>query len=108
MTTTIYIHKLNAEAHLQHRDISAQTLNFYLQAIKQFVKWMVQGGRASESQLKHVKGVNVRTDRRHKLPGVKAFEGHYKRQRDKTACMLKADLAEAGIPYVDAVELYAD
>ena len=182
--------------------ISAQTFNFYLQAMKQFAKWMVQDGRASESPLQHLKGVNVRTDRRHdrrplepdemrrlleatvsgpkrygmegserallyrvaaetglrrkelrslkvssfdfktntvrvtsayaknrrtailplrpgtaaelrtffagKLPGVKAFGGTYKRLTDKTACMLKADLAEAGIPYVDAAERYAD
>ena len=182
--------------------ISAQTFNFYLQAIKQFAKWVVQDGRASESPLKHLKGMNVRTDRRHdrrplepdemrrlleatasgpkrygmegserallyrvaaetglrrkelrslkvssfdfkantvsvtsayaknkrtavlplrpdtavelqaffadKLPGVRAFGGTYKRLTDKTACMLKADLAEAGIPYVDAAERYAD
>jgi len=45
--------------------LSAQTFNFYLQAIKQFAKWMVQDGRAGESQLQHLKGVNVRADRRH-------------------------------------------
>ena len=45
--------------------ISAQTFNFYLQNIKQFCKWMVQDGRASESPLQHLKGLNVRTDRRH-------------------------------------------
>ncbi len=41
--------------------ISAQTFNFYLQAIKQFCKWMVQDQRASESPVSHLKGVNVRT-----------------------------------------------
>src|SRR4030042_5634646 len=46
-------------------NISAQTFNFYLQNIKQFCKWMVQDGRASESPLQHLKGLNVRTDRRH-------------------------------------------
>ncbi len=45
--------------------ISAQTFNFYLQAVKQFCKWMVQDQRASESPLEHLKGLNVRTDRRH-------------------------------------------
>ena len=182
--------------------ISAQTFNFYLQAIKQFARWMVQDGRAGESQLQHLKGLNVRTDRRHdrrplepdemrrllettaagpkrygmdgrerallyrvaaesglrrkelrslkvssfdfeastvtvnsayaknkrtailplrsdtatelqtflagRLPGVKAFGGTYTRLTDKTACMLKADLADTGIPYVDAAERYAD
>jgi integrase len=54
-------------ASLRNRDesISAQTFNFYLQNIKQFCKWMVQDGRASESPLQHLKGLNVRTDRRH-------------------------------------------
>ncbi len=45
--------------------ISAQTFNFYLKAIKQFCKWMVQDRRAGTSPLEHLKGVNVRTDRRH-------------------------------------------
>jgi integrase len=36
-----------------------------------------------------------------KLPNVKAFGGRYKRLTDKTAKMLREDLAEAGIPYVD-------
>jgi integrase len=182
--------------------ISAQTFNFYLQVMKQFSKWMVQDGRASESQLQHLKGLNVRTDRRHdrrplepdemrrllettaaapkrfgmegrertllyrmaaetglrrkelqslkvssfdfqartvsvncsytknkrtavlplrsdtaadlqsfftgKLPGVKAFGGTYKRLTNKTANMLKADLADADIPYVDDAERFAD
>jgi len=45
--------------------ISAQTCNFYLQAIKQLGKWMVRDGRASHSPLEHLQGLNVRTDRRH-------------------------------------------
>ncbi len=47
------------------RGISAQTFNFYLQAVKQFCRWMVRDGRASESPLVHLQGVNVKTDRRH-------------------------------------------
>jgi len=45
--------------------ISAQTFNFYLQAIRQFCKWMVQDQRADSSPVEHLKGLNVRTDRRH-------------------------------------------
>ncbi len=45
--------------------ISAQTFNFYLQAFKQFCRWMVQDQRASDSPVAHLKGLNVRTDRRH-------------------------------------------
>jgi len=45
--------------------IGSQTSNFYLQAIKQFCRWMVQNRRASESPVEHLKGLNIRTDRRH-------------------------------------------
>ena len=45
--------------------ISAQTSNFYLQAVKQFCRWMVQNRRASESPVVHLKGLNVKVDRRH-------------------------------------------
>jgi len=45
--------------------VSAQTSNGYLQAVKQFGKWMVRESRAHESPIEHLKAVNVRTDRRH-------------------------------------------
>ena len=45
--------------------LSAQTSNFYLAATKQFCRWMVQDQRAAESPVQHLKGLNVRTDRRH-------------------------------------------
>jgi len=45
--------------------LSIQTSNFYLQAIKQFCKWMVRDGRANRSPLEHLQGQNVQTDRRH-------------------------------------------
>jgi len=45
--------------------ISAQTFNFYLQASKQFCKWMVLDRRATESPVRHLKGLNVKLDRRH-------------------------------------------
>jgi len=45
--------------------IGAQTFNFYLQAIKQFCRWMVKDRRATENPLLHLQGLNVRTDRRH-------------------------------------------
>ena len=45
--------------------ISARTSNSYLQSIKSFCTWMVREGRAPESPLSHLKGINVKTDRRH-------------------------------------------
>ncbi len=44
---------------------SIQTCNFYLQAVQQFCRWMVRDGRASDSPLAHLRGNNVRVDRRH-------------------------------------------
>ena len=46
-------------------EISAQTYNFYIKAVQQFCKWMVQDGRASESPVKHLEKMNVSVDRRH-------------------------------------------
>lgn len=45
--------------------ISAQTFNFYLQAMKQFCRWMVKERRAAESPIAHLDALNTRTDRRH-------------------------------------------
>jgi len=47
------------------KNISIQTSNFYLQAIKQFARWMVRDRRASSSPLSHLQGQNVALDRRH-------------------------------------------
>jgi len=44
---------------------SAQTFNYYLQAMKQFAKWMVLERRANLSSVKHLRPLNTRTDRRH-------------------------------------------
>ena len=45
--------------------ISAQTFNFYLAAVKRFCRWAVRDGRARESPVAHLQGLNVKTDRRH-------------------------------------------
>lgn len=45
--------------------ISCQTFNHYLTNLKVFCNWMVQNRRASENPLQYLKGLNVRTDRRH-------------------------------------------
>jgi len=47
------------------KGISAGSFNAYLQAIKGFCRWAVQDGRATESALAHLRGLNVRMDRRH-------------------------------------------
>ncbi len=52
-------------ADLRNGGLSAQTSNFYLQAVQQFARWMVQNRRASESPLAHLKRLNVQADRRH-------------------------------------------
>ena len=52
-------------AGLRNDGTSVQTCNFYLQAAKQFCRWMVQDGRAPQSPVAYLKGGNVRLDRRH-------------------------------------------
>lgn len=44
--------------------ISQQTFNFYVQAVKQFGKWMVRYGRAMQSPIKHLSKMTV-TERVH-------------------------------------------
>jgi integrase len=55
----------NFLAGLKYKVVSAQTSNFYLAAMKQFCRWMVCDNRATESPIQHMKGRNVRVDRRH-------------------------------------------
>jgi len=43
-----------------------------------------------------------------KLPTVKAFGGRYNQLTKRTSDMIKADLADAGIPYIDEAGRYAD
>ena len=44
--------------------ISQQTSNFYIQAVKQFCRWMVTNKRATESPVEHLQKMTV-TERRH-------------------------------------------
>ena len=41
----------------------AQTSNFYLQAAKQFCRWMVRDGRATISPIAHLQGLNVKANK---------------------------------------------
>jgi len=50
---------------LQRGGLSAQTCTFYLKAAKQFCRWCVRDGRATDNPLSHLPSINVRTDRRH-------------------------------------------
>jgi integrase len=52
-------------ADLKRDGLSIQTSNFYLQAAKQFCRWMVKDRRTSDNPLAHLSGGNVKLDRRH-------------------------------------------
>ncbi len=56
------------------RGISIQTANFYLNACKQFGRWMVKDRRAHESAIGHLDGQNVKLDRRHDRRALSAEE----------------------------------
>jgi hypothetical protein len=45
--------------------LSIQTRNDYLQAVKQFVRWLVENDRLDRSPFARLKGGNVKLDRRH-------------------------------------------
>jgi integrase len=53
-----------AEFRTQPR-FGTQTSNHYLQAIKQFARWLVTDRRTAENPLSHLQAGNVRLDRRH-------------------------------------------
>ncbi len=46
-------------------NLSLQTCNHYLKAVKQFSRWLWRDGRSREDAIAHLAGFNVRTDRRH-------------------------------------------
>jgi integrase len=54
-----------AVADLRNGRLSVQTCNFYLQAIKQFARWLVRDRRMGDNPLAHLERGNVKTDRRH-------------------------------------------
>jgi len=58
----------------RRKGISAASFNHYLVAIRGFCRWAVRDGRASESPLEHLGGVNARTDRRHDRRALEAEE----------------------------------
>ena len=47
------------------RGISLQTSNFYVAAVQQFCRWLVDAGRASSSPVSRIRPLSVQTDRRH-------------------------------------------
>lgn len=56
------------------RGRSVQTSNFYLQALKQFCRWLVKDRRIAENPLAHLEGGNTRIDRRHDRRELEAEE----------------------------------
>ncbi len=44
---------------------SVQTVNFHLQAVKQFHRWLIADRRIPDSPIAYLRGGNARTDRRH-------------------------------------------
>lgn len=52
-------------SNLRKKGRSAQTSNFYVQAIKQLMNWMVKDRRVSDNPLRILGPANVRQDRRH-------------------------------------------
>src|SRR5262249_7145508 len=49
---------------LRPRGVSVRTSNFYLGAVKQFVRWMVRDGRRAANPLAHLSESHARQERR--------------------------------------------
>ncbi len=56
------------------KGMSAQTFNFYIQAIKQFCRWMVLDQRAEASPVEHLRKISTKTDRRHDRRSLEPYE----------------------------------
>ncbi len=85
-------------ADLRSSEIGAQTSNYYLKDLKQFCKWMVQDGRASESPVAHLKTVRVfKSDLRHDR---RALEPH------EIGCLLEATLVAPERYYMTGYQRY--
>ncbi|GEM_PF-311590 len=69
--------KLNEKGEVVRRGISAQTFTFYVRATKQFCRWMQAEHRATENPIAFLKGLNVRTDRRHDRRALSVEEGRW-------------------------------
>lgn len=48
----------------QERALAGQTINYYLKALKQFTKFMVSSGRASDNPIQHVGGIKAEEEGR--------------------------------------------
>jgi integrase len=84
------------------RGISMQTSNFYLQAIKQFCRWMVRDRRMGDNPLALLEAGNVRVDRRHDRRELTAEE-----LRRLLAVTRDGSRTFRGLNGVDRFHLYA-
>src|SRR5262249_45051238 len=64
-----FLHRLRQDTE-KERGISAQTFNFYLQAVKQFCRWMVKDRRAAALPPAPLEPPHVQTDPRHDPRGL--------------------------------------
>jgi len=64
----------DADGKVTRRGIAAQTSNFYLSALKSFVRWAQRERRTADDPVAHLDALNVRTDRRHDRRALAAVE----------------------------------
>jgi len=67
--------KVQADLAARRRNgLSIRSSNFYLQAMKQFCRWLVADGRTGENPLAYLQGQNPRPDIRHERRALSADE----------------------------------
>jgi site-specific recombinase XerD len=64
-------------AKLRHGGRSIQTVNFYLQAAKQFFNWLIKDQRTNQNPIQHLEAGNVKLDRRHDRRNFQPEEFQY-------------------------------
>lgn len=67
--------------------LGAQTFNFYLNAAKQFTRWLENEGRISHNPIRHLERRDVKTDRRHDRRALTP---------DECRALLQATASQAG------------
>lgn len=86
----------------RRRQLSLQTLNFYIKACKQFYRFLVKDRRAADNPLSHLQTFNVKLDRRHDRRALETQEIAWLLETTRTSSWVYR-----GLTGVDRFMLYA-
>jgi integrase len=104
------LYRLAAETGLRANELrNLNTQDFDFNDLTVMVKAGYSKRRREDIQhLKQDTATLLREFLKDKMPNVKVFGGKYKKLTKRTSDVIKADLMDAGIPYIDEAGRYAD